>query len=489
MSKEEMIKVLKAYYIQLQIDEVLPPEVYEIYVKPDFNTASWHFHRGVHKIVVGEDIFVSFDSQASKALRQKCLYSYFNHELGHSIWTYKDLKAINKMLEHDKIPFMLFNLFEDARIEEKMRMHIKKPFRWKEFESLATPTNALELFFFILQSEHSKSEILRVKSDPLFSQVFGFYKRVVLADDSFDVIEILKEWLEVFPLTKEYVEEMRYIDHLFVSEAEYCDEEAFEQLLEGAVAVDMGGYEGEKKADIKQKSHLKSKKTTQSVLLSEIYTEPTFDTKKRDKLLVTMKKLFVESRGNEATHLPSKRLNIKRIASGSQKLYKRRSREKIVTKKVNIILDLSGSMHSSIEDMQLIVDVLNRMSRLGIIDAQLILTGVKHGYAVHQCLEMPFKEETLGYLDAVYYGEGMDLCLRKNLSSLQSADYNLLLTDGYIDEEPLDKKFFASKQVKTHALYIGNEETREEMLESFDYVLCEKNVDELTQKIFTLFLH
>ena len=489
MSKEEMIKALRAYYIELQIDEVLPPEVYEIYVKPNFNTASWRFHKGVHKIVVGEDIFVSFDSQTNEVLKKKCLYSYFNHELGHSIWTYKDLKAISKMLEHDKISFILFNLFEDARIEEKMRAHIKKPFRWKEFEPLATPNNALEFFFFILQSEHSKTEIPSVKSDPLFSQVFGFYKRVVLAYDSFDVIEILKEWLEVFPLTKEYVEEMRYIDHLFVSEAEYCDEEAFELLLEGSVAVDMGGYEREKREDVKQRSYVKAEETKQTVLLSEIYREPSFDTKKRDKLLLTMKKLFLESRGNEATHLPSKRLNIKRIATETQKLYKRQSTKKIVTKKINIILDLSGSMHSSIADMQLIIDVMNKMSRLGIIEAQLILTGVKYACASHQCLSMPFEEDTLGYLDAKYYGEGMDSCLRENLSSLQSADYNLLLTDGYIDEEPLDKKFFASKGVKTHALYIGNEETKEEMLESFDYVLCEKNVDELTQKIFTLFLH
>ena len=489
MSKEEMMKTLKAYYIQLQIDEVLPPEVYEIYVKPEFNTASWRFHKGVHKIVVGEDIFVSFDSQASEALKQKCLYSYFNHELGHSIWTYKDLKAISKMLDHDKIPFMLFNLFEDARIEEKMRAHIKKPFRWKEFEVLASPTNALELFFFILQSEHSKTEMLSVKSDPLFSQVFGFYKRVVLAYDSFDVIEILREWLKVFPLTKAYLEEIRYLDHLFLSESYYSDEEAFELLLEGAVAIDVGAQVREKKEDVKKRSNVKTKENRQTVLLSDIYREPTFDTKKRDKLLLTMKKLFLESRGNEATHLPSKRLNIKRVATGTQKLYKRRASEKIVTKKINIILDLSGSMDSSMSDMQLIIDVLDKMSKLGIIKAQLILTGVKHGYASHQCLDMPLEKDTLAYLDAQYNGEGMRICMEENLCALQSADYNLVLTDGFIDEKALDKKFFASKRVQTHALYIGNEWTREEMLKSFDYVLCEKNVDILTQKIFMLFLH
>ena len=147
MTNEEILKTTRLSYIEAQIDGILPPEVYEIYVKPNFNSASWRFHNDKHQIVIGENIFHNATNIIDFVGEERYLNSYLYHELAHSVWTEKDIKFINDELFIAGVPFALFNLFEDARIEEKMRLHIRKPFNWARYETLQAPTNALGIFF------------------------------------------------------------------------------------------------------------------------------------------------------------------------------------------------------------------------------------------------------------------------------------------------------------------------------------------------------
>ena len=486
MHTKVMQKLLHKSYVEMQIEDILPNEVYEIYVKADFNTASWRYHNGVHKIIIGEDIFVSLASDASDKLKYQCLHSYFYHELAHSIWTYRDLAAISKLLQHEKIPFILFNLFEDARIEEKMRHYLKRLFKWKKFEELSLAKNPLEMLFYIIQCEHSKSDMALIRKEEAFHAVFDFYKKTVKCVDSFDVIEVLKEWIEVFPLAKQEIEDMHYVEYLFVNEARYEDAKEFEELLiDTVLVVQSEGNEEQKK---RERSKIKTKKGTKSILLAQEPHDLSFNIQERDKLLREMQKLFVDTQRNIATEAPSKRLNVKRLASGSKKIFRKKALEKRVKKRVNIILDLSGSMEDTMPNMHLIIDVMDNMARAGYVDATLILTAVKNGYSTYEILEMPLQKGTIQKLQALNCAEGLDNTMRSNIEVLQNADYNWVLTDGFIDEKALDKKYFAKKGIRTHAMYIGDIRVKEEMQLSFDHVLCEPDVTALTRKIFRMFL-
>jgi hypothetical protein len=55
-----------------------------------------------------------------------------------------------------------------------------------------------------------------------------------------------------------------------------------------------------------------------------------------------------------------------------------------------------------------------------------------------------------------------------------------------ICEGPLDKNFYTKHHIKLHAFYIGEMIYKKEMEISFDYVICEENVKNLTDKIFLL---
>jgi len=484
MTKLQIMSEAKRYYVAMQLNEILPPEVYELYVKPNFNTASWRFYNGVHKIVIGENIFKNFKKKRSPTQDKKYLKAFLNHEFSHSLWTDKELNKIARILKKEKMSFTLFNLFEDARIEEKMRHYIKKKFDWLEYEEKCAPSNMVAFFYYIVQCEHSSAVMSEYVYVDEFQDVLAFYKRVIACLDSFEVIEVMKEWYEMFPETREDLKEMQNLDYLYVVEARCESDAAFEAILEDCVEVlgVVGTKAGEGHSSIKVDS------TQEGSLLSEYSVSSGYSMQDRDRLIQEMQKHFMQPKRYKATELPSKRLNLKRLSSGSKKLFKRKEQEKEYKHKLNIILDLSGSMEESIHNMRLIVDVLNVMTLKGLIEANLILTGVTFNGAEYEVIPMPLPENTIERLVASFWGEGLDNTLRSNLALLKQADYNWVLTDGYIDEKPLNKEFYTREGVHMHAMYIGDANRTKQLEHSFNHVMCERDVISLTRKIFMLFV-
>ncbi|MDF1884108.1 hypothetical protein JHD49_09170 [Sulfurimonas sp. SAG-AH-194-C21] len=493
MSMQQNLKYLKWTYIDMQINALLPEEKYEIYMKPNFNTAAWYCDNGVHKIVIGDKIHENMrPDEFSKKENLRYLGAYLTHELAHSIWTEKDIKSIAKILKEKRIDFNLFNLFEDARIEEKMRKHLQKNFHWAHYEEIFLIKNPVGMFFYILQNEHNKEILSEMQSTldaqglELLTKVFKFYKKVLNTQTTLHLIPILQAWYKEFPDTRNNIKDIIYLGHLFSEENKYKSKEEFDVLLEGTYNI-ITTQDVQLTLQEVESSKIKLEKAKASLLLHPSSVELGYSFKERDYLLSEMKKMFVDKERTLATHLPSKRLNLKRAVSCSDKLFKRKMAHKKEKKKANIILDLSGSMECAIEDMRLIIDVINTMVIEGYIEANLILTCAMYPYVTYEVLPMPLVSDTISRLVPKSASEGLHITLMSNLKLLKWADYNWILTDGFIDEGPLDKDYYAKQNIHTHAMYIGDVSVKQEMLKSFDYVLCEKDVRGLTQKIFLLF--
>jgi len=487
MFKNEMAKIAYQLYVDMQIEEILPLDEYKIYIKPSYTTASWRFHHGKHQIVIGEDIFYKMDINSARIDKMKYLHAYLHHELAHSVWTIKDLKSINNILKGEGFSFSVFNLFEDARIEENMRQHIKKYFNWSKYEVLDIPVNALDMLFYIVQTEHNQKSIVKLKKQidaeafDEFKVVYEFYKKIIQCATSMGLVDIMREWYRQFPLTQEYAKVYEDQNQLFVEEAKILeDDEAFDELLYGLTNIldfSIGVNSG---------ANAKSTESISSSLLREYPIRSAFDTTKRDMLLAKMKKLFFISEKAIATRIPSKRLNIKRMASGSEKLFKQKSQPKLVKKKITIILDLSGSMHESIKNMRLLIDVINTMAREEIIEATLILSAEYSGAEKYEIMSMPLAENTIERIHPLYAAEGLANTMNKNIDLLSLSDYVWIFTDGMIAEESINKNDFHKYNIRTHAMYIGNVDYKSEMQRYFDYVICEKDVDDLANQIFNL---
>lgn len=124
----EGIRKLKLF-VYLNVDG---NDEYEFRTHPSFPTACWRWDNKEkkHKILIGlgNELGEKFEKDIE-------YFEYFGyHEISHSLYTTRDIKSLNGKLKKEGIPFPLFNLFEDARIEHLFREKFGRPFRWKKWE-------------------------------------------------------------------------------------------------------------------------------------------------------------------------------------------------------------------------------------------------------------------------------------------------------------------------------------------------------------------
>lgn len=172
-------------------------EHYEIAIKPSFDTACWYydFDKKANKIFIGDGIFDRLKEGWND--KEKVLMSYFIHESAHSIFTGKNLKALSARLKDEKLNFQLFNLFEDARIESKIREYFGYEFNWSSFEPVPEDSEdekASTTLFKIIQTEDK--EVFDV---PYYEKVKNYYKKIINVKTEDEMIEIMKEWVKDFP--------------------------------------------------------------------------------------------------------------------------------------------------------------------------------------------------------------------------------------------------------------------------------------------------
>ena len=123
----------------------LPSEKVNIEISAAVETACWSFIPP-HRIVVGN---ISHNSKRSEGYIQSLLW----HELSHARWTERDYKKKGKALMDKRVPFKLYNLFEDARIEHLFREKTNKKFNWIKDIPNKEATTPVEIFYsFVVQS-------------------------------------------------------------------------------------------------------------------------------------------------------------------------------------------------------------------------------------------------------------------------------------------------------------------------------------------------
>lgn len=146
--------ILKSAHFGSFLHGWLPEEKIDIYSVKGLKTAYWQF-RPPHKIAVGADVKNYIKTQQLQNTSDYYVGSYFYHELAHAKYTERNKKKITDQLALNKVPFSLYNLFEDARIEEKWRKETGRDFKWAEYENmpLTKVLNDEELFFYMIQAE------------------------------------------------------------------------------------------------------------------------------------------------------------------------------------------------------------------------------------------------------------------------------------------------------------------------------------------------
>lgn len=134
--------------------------------------------------------------------------AYGRHEREHALNTPQDLKAVSAELRMFNIPFDIFNLFEDARIEQHSRNSLGDRFGWTDFEDLCPPTDPTALFLRCIQlegdddTEALENETMMAKRTlsvgEAAERVREYYQRTCAAKSASHLTAIMLEFLTEF---------------------------------------------------------------------------------------------------------------------------------------------------------------------------------------------------------------------------------------------------------------------------------------------------
>lgn len=162
-----------------------------------FDTGSWRFEQGKHVILLGEGFerHLRFNRKRSATAYGEAI---LRHEAWHGRVTVRDLTAVVAQCRSRALPFLLVNLFEDARIEHLARTAEGENFRWPFFTDYFKATCPLTSFRLTMYFEDGKARGWKCGTnyDAFKAKVQEFYDRAIACADTFAIIDLVQEWIE-----------------------------------------------------------------------------------------------------------------------------------------------------------------------------------------------------------------------------------------------------------------------------------------------------
>jgi hypothetical protein len=183
-------------------------------------TGCWRYDdaTGRHVIRMSPLAYDSIATDKTKRVLVSELFrNVYEHEAAHSKYTTKDLKGFGEKLKAEKIPWRLFNLFEDCRIEQEwVRSQRKfKAFNWlrwdKHPEPLDLPKVSATMLLYRFKVNGIKNSRYRMRLPremrfafsglKFYHKVESYFWEIIQQRTSEDLIPIMIRWLKDFPST------------------------------------------------------------------------------------------------------------------------------------------------------------------------------------------------------------------------------------------------------------------------------------------------
>lgn len=481
MNKSDWKKEAKKVFLDAVIDQIVVEGV-NFQTATRLNTAFWYYDKK-HHITIGEGILSSLKDEKEPKEQIK---SYLYHELGHAYFTERDMKAIKDALKAKNISFDLFNLFEDARIEELVRQKTSYQFDWIGLEEMSQKEekSPRDIFFECIQKE-GKFLPLNETEERIFEY---YYQMTLLCPTSFHVLDLIEEFIEEFPNANQSQKsdqdgeddnesgnaEQRFADEFINGEN---PEEALRDceitiIVEDGVLVD----EESEMLESNSKNTKKSKKSEESKRVSKVDYD--FSNKSYRKLMP----FFEDKTILAPTRRVSKRINTKGVIQDKDSVYKRKLIIGRAKKKFNIIIDCSGSMYGEpISHAATLTHMFSILAKEGLIQGKLILSSS----ARNEIYDIRHIDDNIleNRVKADSSGEGFQYTFNKYQKELSKADINFVITDGCLTDGPLNKRAMKSQGIYTWGLYVGDSSDYGTLDQWFDRSNCVLDIGELIDKM------
>jgi hypothetical protein len=490
-------------------------EKHDVSLKPKFDTACWAY-LPPHRIYIGTDLFEKRMVKAglTEAQQAKYIANHYHHELGHALFTERNMKRIQAELKAMDCAFSLYNLFEDAYMEDRYRREAEYRFEWLTLEDLDFNPRPESLLFALIQAEGDVTVVekrlctwkpeqpkvapgdpmamlaalfsatpadTREQLEALLPRVVEYYRRIIAVTQSMQLMPILKEWLAEFgqPPAMPNGGAGGGMSDLEQSAQLMTDEKALEEFEQDVEEI-KGGKSDDEPGGAKGKAepNADDKAIAKKGNLLGAYGRAV-DASRAEALAAKFKKFFAEKTRVVSTRTPQRRVSARHFAL-DRAPYRRTEIEGRGAKRIFLVIDCSGSMGGfHIEEAKILVLALSLLARQGFIEGHVALSGNQHG-PTWELFKLPMAQDIISRIGNHGGGEGLEYTMRDHLKLLQDADFTFVYTDGQITDQPIDKSFFHRYGVYTWGLYAG---TRQDFLEKlmvyFDKAILRPSVEAL----------
>lgn len=491
LTHEDVAQGGQAARLELLFSPLTFREPYTLHYDESRTTAFWQppARKGdAHRICVGGKNKY-FEGSDRARLAQSLVW----HELGHALYTERDLVKVNHILEAVGVPFGVFNLFEDARIEALFREETGLQFDWLNFEDIAgtpgAPISAGTLFFRAIQLEGKRAVYLKIANDPDLTKpgpdaqaVFEFWERAVACQSTMEIIPVVADWLLQYP--EEASQPPEGTDGLATTLKGL--QTGFAPLSQEAVPVQdapppkpakgsgNGKGTGGKPAAIVESGNL-------AEFMAKGPATYTLDTQVIGRLTQALRRgLATGSRGGYG-EAPGKRMRPERLAIGKAPFRQLgRAPGSFGARKVAMVLDCSGSMEDVAADGIQLLAALSDLALKGEVTGKAIFSKVADDRAVHVTVPLPVSAEVLTHLLVDGEAEGLEPAIRQNRPLLQGHTV-FVFSDGSIGDAPIEPQSLQGLAVM--GLYCGKgserEHAEEMMRKYFRVTVARESLDDL----------
>lgn len=495
--EKAIIKAAKSVYKKWLLKGYLNGHRYKIMLKRDFETAAWTFRKengvNVNYIFIGDK---TVEMVKDGVAPEKFVERQTNHELGHSVYTHRNFEAIDRALKRIDAPFELLNVFDDCRMEGRVRDEKDYEFRWpkyrkKKYMGFGEPEpkwllntvrnfegNDLEEAMRAFMDANFKKGVSELDSLYIALRVTEYYYPEALkCKTTLDLIPLIKEWVEEFPDDKSSCQGGGGGNgDIAIAFKLSEDDDAFEKFMQSCEQIE-GYVEQEDENQEDAPSNTVGEHTTANLTDDDL----PYDRDLFRKLLPRFERILCDEARSIASTRPSKRLCVRNVLRGSEKIYKRKEEEAIKHKSITLVYDCSGSMWQVMQEAKLVAALTNALAKKGLVEGYLILSGTR-GY---HTIKFPTSESDIDAIGANGGGEGLQKTFEQTLPLLQKSDLVFCITDGELSDEPIDQRMLRSRGIDVVGMYVG--EQRVNLGRWFSKSIWRKNItsliDEVVRKI------
>jgi hypothetical protein len=173
------------------------------------NTGDWKFLSDAHVVRLGNRFHTNIEKLAGWSRRSSPLHrndrhavafatQILRHEKWHGLATVRDVPALAAACRRDGVPFAVFNILEDIRIEWKAKTVESEWFFWVNWVGIHSAKNAIHAILNLKMAENSGWGSQWSAPDTDLVDLDSFFSRSRNAADSWEVIKLAKEFVERF---------------------------------------------------------------------------------------------------------------------------------------------------------------------------------------------------------------------------------------------------------------------------------------------------